>query len=94
MKIIFKILLTCFLFSLIPACATPKPKRLSEEEREKVEQRAMEQWENTQKQLQTDGYGKYDSDGEFIWKQKVKKKRFKVLNRKHLNKPKVPRVSR
>lgn len=76
----------CFLLAVVPACFSSKPKPLSKEQRELLEEQAMAKWKKTQQQMLQDGYGKTEVDGEIIWKKKVKKKKFKILNRKQLNK--------
>ena len=80
-----KTIVICGLLALLPSCSTPKSS-LSTREREFIETQAMEKWEETEKQLKEDGYGKYDSDGTFIWSKNIKKKRLKVLNREKLKK--------
>ena len=77
-----KVLAVCFLMAFIPACSTPKSKKLLEEEGEQREKQAMLQWDNAQKRMKNDGYGEYDADGEFIWKKKVIKKELKILNKR------------
>ena len=86
MKNWLKIFFVCLLSVLLVSCATEK-KPLTERQQEMVEEQAMKQWENAQRQIEVDGYGKYNEDGSFTWKKKVKNEKLKVLNRKQLKKP-------
>lgn len=81
-----QIFIVCGLVSLLTSCATEK-KPLTDRQQDMVEDQAMRQWENAQRQLEVDGYGKYNADGSYTWQKKVDKKKLKILNKKQLNKP-------
>ena len=53
---------------------------MTEEERKKIEEQAEKQWEHAQKRMEKDGYGKYDDEGDFIWKKKVNRGKLIILN--------------
>jgi outer membrane biogenesis lipoprotein LolB len=89
-----KIVVICSLVAFLSGCSSSRERKpLSEREQEFVEEQAQLQWKATRNQLQTDGYGKYDSDGKFLWQKKIKKKKLKILNKRELELEKRRRES-
>lgn len=80
-NLIIKFLLLFGLSLLMASCSTGD-RPLRDEEREAIEMRNYQKWEEAQTRMLTDGYGKKKKDGDVIWHTKVKKYKLKILNRK------------
>lgn len=81
----YKILLICGFCLLLISCATEEKKKLSDREREALEEEAYLREQQARDRMVNDGFGVKREDGTIIWKDNTVKKKFKILNRDQLN---------